>query len=151
MVMLVECIVAAPSSSRCRWSSCMGWGTPPHSEGSWRCRCVKTSHPRCRWLPRLLFSSPGSSRAERWGTAWSPPCQDPRWSELSCCRHPSPAQQIWTMKNIFCFNKNIFIQYSYHLPSPVVSIPLRSACTLKLAIIVPSLRRNARMVFLPLW
>ena len=52
---------------------------------------------------------------------------------------------------IYFVTVKIFLYNIYHLPSPVVSIPLRSACTLKLAIIVPSLRRNARMVFLPLW
>ena len=38
-----------------------------------------------------------------------------------------------------------------YLPSAVVSIPLRSAWTLKLAIIVPSFLLKALIVFLPLW
>ena len=46
---------------------------------------------------------------------------------------------------------NIIISLFLNLPSVVVSMPLRSACTRKLAIILPSFLRNARMVFRPLW
>ena len=73
---------------------------------------------------------------------------------FKCLLEPEPAQ--WAQAQAFSHSQTINFRISLsccrmtHFPSVVVSIPLRSAWTLKLAIICPSFFRNARIVFRPL-
>ena len=71
-----------------------------------------------------------------------------QWLEMPSVKHFSDRQPEPVQAAVRGVVKSL---NSTHLPSAVVSIPLRSAWTLKLAIIIPSFRRKALMVFLPLW